>query len=246
MHTTTVDSWIENLTWPQIENRIADGAIGLLPIGAACKEHGRHLPLNTDYRQACWLADELATRVDSLIWPVMSFGYYPSFIDYPGSVSIPAEVFSTAVEAILQGMLFAGVDQIVILNTGISTIAPLKSAIGGLSQGSGVHLHNVYAGARFSRAEADLSEQAFGGHADEIETSIMLALDASVVDMSLARAQAVHIRRGLFNRTAPEQANYSPDGVNGDPSLATKEKGESLLAALLADALEVVGSIAKD
>ena len=240
MHTTTVDSWIENLSWPQIEHRIEQGAIALLPVGAASKEHGRHLPLNTDFLQASWLASELATHVDALIWPVVNFGYYPAFVDYPGSISIPEEVFSNTVQAILEGIIFAGVRRTVILNTGISTIKALQSAVNRISDGASVSLHNVYSGPNFTRVETELSEQSFGGHADEVETSIMLAIDQSVVNLSLASPQKIPITRGLFNRTAPNQLNYSPDGVNGNPTLADKQKGVRLLDALLEDALNIV------
>ena len=65
----------------------------------------------------------------------------------------------------------------------------------------------------------------------------MLAIDESLVDMTLARAQARPIHRGLFNRSYPEQVNFSPDGVNGEPQLATAEKGTLLLEALRLDCL---------
>jgi len=44
------------VAWPEVQRRLEAGAPALLPIGAACKEHGCHLPLNTDFLQAEWLA----------------------------------------------------------------------------------------------------------------------------------------------------------------------------------------------
>lgn len=233
-------SWIENMTWPQIEYRIGAGAIAILPVGAASKEHGRHLPMNTDYRQAEWLASQLALRLDVLIWPIVNYGYYPSFVDYPGSISIAENTFCCMVEAVLAGISFSGASRAVILNTGISTIRPLQRVVDNVGTFETVYLHNVYSGREFLRTEESLSEQRFGGHADEIETSMMLAIDESVVDLSRARAQPVEISKGLFNRTEPDQLNFSPDGVNGDPTLASRSKGEKLLAALLTDCLEAI------
>ncbi|MEM7468065.1 MAG: creatininase family protein, partial [Pseudomonadota bacterium] len=109
MHSTTDEHWIENLNWPEIERRIAAGALGILPVGAACKEHGRHLPMNTDFRQASWLASQTATQINALVWPVLGYGYYPSFIDYPGSVSVPDEIFAETARAVIAGMAFSGV-----------------------------------------------------------------------------------------------------------------------------------------
>jgi creatinine amidohydrolase len=98
-------------------------------------------------------------------------------------------------------------------------------------------LINVYSGPSFATAVENVAEQAWGGHADEIETSMMLAIDEASVDLEVARAAPVRIVNGLFNRVDPSLPNFSPDGVNGDPSLATRWKGERLLAAMLEDIL---------
>ena len=76
---------IEQLTWDEVARRLENGAPAILPIGAAAKEHGFHLPMNTDRIQAEWLAARLADRVDALIWPTVVYGYYPAFTDYAGS-----------------------------------------------------------------------------------------------------------------------------------------------------------------
>ena len=234
------NNWIENLAWPEIEQRIQNGAFAILPVGAASKEHGRHMPLNTDYRQAKWLASQVALQFDALIWPIVNYGYYPAFVDYPGSISIDENTFCATIESILNGICFSGIGYVVILNTGISTIRPLTRAVEKADRGRCTYLHNVYSGCDFKRTEKSLSEQSFGGHADELETSIMLALDETAVDLSMAKPQAVEIGKGLFNRTDPEQLNFSPDGVNGDPSCATVAKGERLLQALLSDCLTAI------
>lgn len=66
----------------------------MLPIGAASKQHGFHLPTNTDRVQAEWLAARIADRFDALIWPTVGYGYYPAFVGYAGSISLSAGVRS--------------------------------------------------------------------------------------------------------------------------------------------------------
>ena len=46
----TVDTgvWLEDLTWLEAKARFAAGAVVVVPIGAASKAHGPHLPLKTD------------------------------------------------------------------------------------------------------------------------------------------------------------------------------------------------------
>jgi len=227
--------WVEALTWPEVEQRVAGGAIALLPIGAGAKEHGFHLPHGTDAIQARYYAEVLARRFDGLIWPLVAYGYYPVFTDYPGSISLSETSFKDVVGDILAGIANCGVRAIAIINTGISTIAPLAALLDERACGVAVRLVNCYAGPRFAAGVAAQVEQAFGGHADEVETALMLAIDPARVRSARAVAQATPIVRGRFNRRDPAGPNYSPSGANGDPTRATAAKGQALLAALIDD-----------
>lgn len=229
-------------TWPQIEAHLAAGALAVLPVGAAAKAHGRHLPLATDYLQAEWLAAQVVQRCDAVVWPTLSYGHYPAFVDYPGSTTLGRVTFKTAVVEILRGLARAGAGRIAILNTGISTIGALAEAAADARLGVPVRLVDVYAGPRLARVQAELEEQAWGGHADEVETSLMLAIAPQLVDMRAARPAPSRLGQGVFNRSDPAAPNYSPDGVTGDPTRATRAKGERLAAALLEDLLEALAS----
>lgn len=84
---------VERLSWDEIARRIENGAAAILPIGAGAKEHGFHLPVNTDRIQAEWLAGWISGRIDALIWPTVNYGHYPAFVEYGGSVSLSEPVF---------------------------------------------------------------------------------------------------------------------------------------------------------
>jgi len=228
---------VATTTWPRVEEMLMQGATAVLPIGAACKEHGRHLPMNTDQRQAEWISDRLIERLAVVAWPVVTYGYYPVFVEYPGSISLSQQTFSALIADVCDGIELAGATHIAIVNTGISTIAPLEACLSTRTNPSRYQLINVYSGQKFSHEVAQLEEQAWGGHADEIETSIMLAIDEAVVNLALACAAPERIVRGQFNRREPSLPNYSPDGINGDPTLATRWKGERLLSAIIDDVL---------
>jgi len=127
---------------------------------------------------------------------------------------------------------------ILVVNTGISTIPPLQAAIERTFEPDKIQLANVYDGPRIRSVIAQIEEQADGGHADEIETSIMLAIAPHKVRMDAAAACTRVPGKGPLNRTDPAHPNYSPSGVYGDPRLASKEKGELLIKAMLDDVLE--------
>lgn len=233
------------LSWPELERRVKAGAVAVLPVGAACKEHGPHLPMNTDFLQAEWLAGALVQRAEVLVWPTVTYGYYPAFTDYPGSVSLTRETFQRVVQEILSEIRRAGVRAVLILNTGISTIEPLKAAAGDMTEAMRIELANVYSGPRCRSVTEAIEEQTRGGHADELETSILLAIGREHVALGKAQTwipPAVAVS-GPFSRSDPDNPRFSPSGVWGDPTLASEEKGRRLLAAMVDDLFAAVEAL---
>ena len=233
---------VGDLSWLEVEARINGGAVALLPVGAGSKQHGLHLPMASDCLQAQWLAERVAMLANVLIWPTLAYGYYPAFVEYPGSVSLRRETFQALAQEILAELLRWGARRIVVLNTGVSTIEPLRGAIRGVDVDARVRLANVYQGPHYLAAVAETREQPRGGHADEAETSIMLVVAPEKVAMRLARPCCDRpMTPGRLRRRDPTAANFSPDGVYGNPSLATQAKGERLARAIIEDLLEAVG-----
>ena len=67
-------TYLEDLTWDEAEPILRADPVVVIPIGAAAKEHGRHLPLGTDHIMADYLAERLAERLDVLIMPTVTIG----------------------------------------------------------------------------------------------------------------------------------------------------------------------------
>ena len=236
MNIDAAGHFVEHLTWDEVGRRLARGTSAILPVGAAAKEHGFHLPMNTDRVQAEWLAERLAARFDALVWPTVSYGYYPAFVDYAGSVSLSEPAFELVIHEIAAGILGFGCPALFVLDTGISTLAPVDRALQRLANPDALHL-KIHDGPRYRRAAAEIAEQSHGSHADELETSVMLALAPDLVDMARAAASPIlkQPSPGPLTSTDTASPNYSRSGSFGDPTLATPAKGEILLAAMLDD-----------
>ena len=234
-----------HLSWPEVEQRIQAGAVAVLPVGAACKAHGPHLPMNSDLLQADWLAMALVQRADVLVWPAVTYGYYPTFTDYPGSVSLTRATFQHLVQEILGDIRRAGARAVLLLNTGISTIEPLQAAADRLTGELRIELANVYAGPRCRSVTKTIEEQPRGGHADELETSILLVIarERVVLDKAQTWIPPDMAASGPFSRSDPDNPRFSPAGVWGDPTLASEDKGRCLLAAMLDDLLAAVETL---
>jgi len=65
--------WLEDLTWPEAKVRFEAGALVVVPVGAASKAHGPHLPLKTDALTARTLAQKLIERLPVIAAPVVGF-----------------------------------------------------------------------------------------------------------------------------------------------------------------------------
>ena len=248
MGTDTDHHFIERMRWDQVARRIGDGAVAILPIGAAAKQHGFHLPLNTDRIQAEWLAGRMAEKIDALIWPTVTYGHYPAFVEYAGSNSLSISTFEALVREVAGQILGSGCKRLLVLNTGISTLAPVDRALMRLASERVKHLW-IHEGPRYPRVARQLAEQSHGSHADELETSLMLALAPHLVDMTRAEASPAlkHETPGALTPSDPTSPNYSRSGSYGDPTRATSAKGEALLAAMLDDLHEQAAAfIAQD
>lgn len=230
---------VAHLPWDEVARRMAEGAVAVLPVGAGAKEHGRHLPMNTDQIQAEWLADAVAAHMDALVWPTLTYGFYPAFTAYPGSISLSAATFQAVLHELCAGLLKQGARAVLILDTGLSTIPPIDDLLAQMGDRRLHHL-KVYDGPRYRETSESLEQQSHGTHADELETSHMLALVPEQVDMSRAEASPnPGPLAGPLTPCDPDAPGYSPGGSYGDPTLATREKGDALLKAMVADVIEM-------
>lgn len=232
------DDTVAHLSWDRIARRIENGAAAILPIGAGAKQHGFHLPMATDQILAEYLAHTLASRVNALIWPTVTYGFYPAFTAYAGSASLSAATFKAEVTELVDSLLGYGAGAVFVLNTGLSTITPVEEGIRQCREPETVHHLKVFSGPRFKRAAHTVGAQRFGSHADEIETSLMLTIAPDEVDVTRAQASPASMagaKPGPLTPTDKSSPNYAPSGSYGDPTLASAEKGAVLVAAIIED-----------
>jgi creatinine amidohydrolase len=206
-------AWLEELTWPEAKARFDAGAVVIVPIGAAAKAHGPHLPLKTDALTARALGQALIERLPVVAAPVVGFGFYPAFTAFAGSQHLGADTFKALVRELIGNFTAHGVRRIALVNTGVSTETPLDEVAAEQADTLVLHMRTI------GGAAERLVENKDGGHADERETSVVLALDPGSVRMDRLQLD------GPFETT----------GATGDPRRATAFKGERLLAARVDD-----------
>lgn len=243
--------WLEDLTWPEAKARLDAGAVVVVPVGAIAKEHGHHLPLKTDFLLARELGRRVAAALPVVVAPVIPFGYYPAFVRYPGSQHLRSETFVALLTDILGKLIDDGARRLAVINTGVSTEAPLRVAVRDLYAATGVRVHTADI-RDLGRGLRPRFAQKLGGHGDEVETSMVLAIAPETVRLELAETDYGHALETpatvfygptVFDGDPASGPDYSRTGVRGDPTLATAGKGEAILAEMareLADGLRAL------
>jgi creatinine amidohydrolase len=237
---------LEDVAWPEAEKLLQPDSIVVIPVGAAAKEHGPHLRLRNDLTMAEYLTRRVMAASPVVVAPTLTYHFYPGFLEYPGSTSLSLATARDMTAEVVRSLARYGPRRFYILNTGISTLAALSPAAKVLA-GEGVLLHYTDLKARTEESVRGIQQQRGGTHADEIETSMMLYIDPSVVEMGKARRDYTPAPPGPLRLTRQKTAGgtYSESGVWGDPTLATPAKGRVVVEALVRGVLDDLEILSK-
>lgn len=219
---------LAKLTWSEAEELLTPDTVVVIPLGAAAKEHGPHLTLENDFLLAKYFEERVLERCDVVVAPTIDYHFYPAFVEYPGSTTLRLETARDLVVDVVTSLARHGPKRFYVLNTGVSTVRALAPAAEELAK-AGILMRYTKLDA-MTPVEKELFRQERGTHADEGETSMMLVIAPDTVDMSKAVKDCSPKDPGPLSRD-PNSTNYTPSGVFGDATLATRAKGERLCAA---------------
>jgi creatinine amidohydrolase len=223
---------LEDLTWQDAERALTPEVVVVIPLGAAAKEHGPHLKLKNDFVLAEYFKRRIMTRDAVVVAPTVNYHFYPAFVEYPGSTSLRLETARDLVVDICRSLARFGPRRFYVLNTGVSTIRALQPAREQLAS-EGILMHFTDILTIGEEAEKSVRQQEGGTHADEIETSMMLYMDPSLVDMRKAAKDYHPQGTGGLTRDPKGKGTYSPTDIWGDATLATREKGRRVVEAMV-------------
>lgn len=223
---------LEELTWVEAEKVLTPETVVVIPIGAGSKEHGPHLKLKNDFILAEYLKGRVRERAAVVIAPTVNYHFYPAFVEYPGATSLRLETARDLIVDICRGLARFGPRRFYVLNTGVSTVRALAPAAEALAA-DGILMRYTDLLKVMEPVEKEVIRQEGGTHADEIETSMILYMSPGDVDMSKAVKDYHPGKGGLTRDPKQEGKTYSPSGIFGDATLATKEKGRKVTDALV-------------
>jgi creatinine amidohydrolase/Fe(II)-dependent formamide hydrolase-like protein len=110
-------------------------------------------------------------------------------VDWVGSVSIEAENFKNFVADIIKSFARHGVKKFLILDGGVSTHFPMRILSYDMRNELGEYVAVTSIRDLGKEVQLEVCEQEEGGHADESETSCMLAIRAGQTESGIKRIQ---------------------------------------------------------
>lgn len=209
---------------------ITDRPIVVIPIGS-CEQHGPHLPLDTDTRIACAVAERFAASpagAGTVVAPPLAITASGEHAGFAGTLSIGLEALELVVIEVCRSAGWAS--GIVLVNGhGGNAVAIRRAEVTLRAESRGVL-------SWWPRVDGD-------AHAGRTETSLMLAIAPASVRMDRARAGRTEPIGQLMGALRIEGVRgVSPSGVLGDPHGATASEGGRLLDAMVADLSDSVMS----
>lgn len=216
------------LGWPDVRDA-ARPPILAVPIGS-CEQHGPHLPLDTDTRVAIALAEALVQSFEPgevIVAPAITVSASGEHAGFPGTLSFGNSVVEAMIVELVRSADWAS--GVVLVNGHGGNATAVRRAVSTLE----AEQRRVLAWwPHITGSDA---------HAGHTETSLMLAIAPELVRLDRAeRGRTEHFSDLIDELRLHGVRAVSPNGVLGDPHVASAGHGRSLLTRLTIDLVAAV------
>jgi creatinine amidohydrolase len=250
--------FLGEMTNPEVEAFLKRHHTVIIPTGAT-EQHGPHGPLLTDVLIPQEVARRVAPQIGAVVAPPINYALSYPHVGFTGLVHIRIPTFMSLVEDLCVAFSTSGFKRIVFLNGHYDNTYALAYACANaadkLKPGVKAFPINYWDG--FTPADSDeFFGQKKGLHANEAETSAVLALNPNLVDMDRANVEFPPFPAYTVTNTGPVHTAFfftSPgsvywatkSGTWGDARGSTPEIGERYFEAGVRSTLLVLENIEK-
>jgi|Deesub1362B_J571_1020462.scaffolds.fasta_scaffold00003_563 creatinine amidohydrolase len=244
--------WVlSDLKWPEAEKIIKQIDLAIIPTGSI-EQHGPHLPLINDYALAEAIARAAAEKSKSkvLIVPVVMAGVSEHHMKFPGTITIKSETFMSILFDVAESLKRHGVKRLVILNGHGGNTPSIQLILRRIREELGLTVSAINYWQLIPDVIDKVLESRVWGHAGEFETSVALYIYPDKVAKKKIRKPK--LRKLSLPYSNPNEKvrvylpinweEYTDNGVLGDPTLASAEKGGILINALLDRIIQFIES----
>jgi creatinine amidohydrolase len=242
------------LNWKQVDALPRESTLLILPT-AAIEQHGHHLPLATDTLINNLLLGKALAKLSSSLpiyaLPPVHYGKSNEHIGFPGTLSLTASTFMAVLRDLGSSLASAGFQRLVLYNTHGGNAALIDVMARDLRAEFKLRTFALHGSAGIKFEGLSAQERAYGFHAGEVETALLLASVPELVDRAAYTSNYIADAANpelLLPENAPATfawvtRDIAASGVMGDPRPATAENGSRWIeqAAIgLAAALEAM------
>ena len=226
--------------WPDLGEYFEAESLALVPVGST-EQHGPHLPEATDHLIAEAFAREAATRTGFLCTPTITVGVSAHHRQFHGTMWVDPPAFRAYMESLTRSLTSHGIDRVIYVNAHGGNVAHLREVGGRLRQDEEAYAIEWM----WNESIPDLVDERFeqnGPHGGPKETALIQYLRPDLVhddrledarDGGVPDVEAVETSK-FGARTFFDSADNTNNGVVGDQTDATAEKGEELFEAATA------------
>lgn len=209
----------------EFEEALKGNAVVIIPLGST-EQHGEHLPINTDSNCVFNIAKkaaEVVTEFPVLVLPPLWTGYSPHHMGFKGAITVKFETYLGILAGIAKSVHNHGFKNILFLNGhggNSPAVAAMRNKL--LEEEKFPVIGYDYwtlPGVTAEIRRVNEVDKGVPGHSGEFETSMELFLQPELVEKNLARWV---------------------QGVRGDPSRASREKGEKLFNFIVSSLVQVL------
>ncbi|MDT2681301.1 MULTISPECIES: creatininase family protein [Enterococcus] len=243
---TTEEHLMINMTRDEVKESLEKFPVVILPMGAT-EQHGHHLPLGVDIYLAEYFAKEVSKATGALVAPSLPFGYSWVWRDIPGTISLQQDHVEEIIKDVAHSVSRYGGKMLVLINGHDSNNSSMKYAVRELEDELDIPVIYLFY-PNLSEVFKNYGESAtWNGmiHACEFETSLMLNAQEHLVDLSKA-VKEYPDTPDLYGMSTISLGDLSTSGVFGDPTIATKEKGQKMAAIFSEKMSNLVSSAYND
>lgn len=234
---------LQNLTWTELRDQIRAGRTTLIiPIGGT-EQSGPFVAVGKHNVRAEYLSQKIAEKLgNALVAPVVAYvpegGYAPptSHMRFPGTITIPDDVFEKMLESAANSFAVHGFRNIVFLGDHGGYLKDLKLVVAHLNKSWAASNARAFLPPEYYDTSSDGFAQILRQHGirdDEIGTH------AGLADTSLQLAVAPQMVRLNALRASPRLG--TADGVyGGDPHRSSAELGQLGVDAIVSRTVDAI------
>ena len=228
-------------TWAELPSDLAKAQRSvLLPVGAT-EQHGPHLGCGVDTVIAEQVCAAVSERLSVPMLPALPYGCSIGHSRrWPGTIALDPRILIDVVEQIGGWARASGVERLFIVNGHVTNAAPLRCALELLrSKHDGFMVALIHTASLSERVRKTHFADAEDWHANDAETSLMQVIAPELTRPALF-TEADDPDRTTESVFAHPVNRTSRNGVTGQPSLATPEKGRQLFDWMVDDLASLV------